>query len=127
MLNSVFIYIYKYDINYMVQTNRSTHQSSLQHVQLSGRLSQQQLQLVPDDVDLLLGLQAVVSGGLQEELSRDLLQGGHLALAAAQFLLQVLQPGGDTAEGSILRVQYEDETKTESSIQTEQRFNFREK
>lgn len=47
---------------------------SLQCVQVSSHLSQQQTQFVADDVDLLFGLDAVLSSGLQEELRGDLLQ-----------------------------------------------------
>lgn len=70
-----------------------TYQSFLQCVQVSSHVSQQEMQLVADDMDLLLGLHAVFSGGLQEELRGDLLQRGDLPLAAAQILLQSLQQG----------------------------------
>lgn len=63
-------------------------------MQVGGRLSQQQTQLVADDVNLLLGLDAVLSCGLQEELRGDLLQRGDLSLTATELLLQSLEPGG---------------------------------
>lgn len=67
-----------------------TYRSSLQRVQFSSHLSQQQTQFVANDMNLLFGLYAVLSGGLQEEL-RDVLQGRDLPLPTAQFLLQSLQ------------------------------------
>lgn len=58
------------------------------------------MQFVADDVNLLLGLQAVLSRGLQEELRGDVLQRGDLPLAAAQLVLQSLQAGGDREQQS---------------------------
>lgn len=85
---------------------KRTHQSPLQRVQVSSHLSQQEMQFVADDVDLLLGLHAVFSSGLQEELRGDLLQRGDLPLAAAELLLQSLQQGAteSTAVRSQLRL-----------------------
>lgn len=60
-------------------------------MQVSSHLSQQEMQFVADDVDLLFGLHAVLSGGLQEQLGGDLLQRGDLSLAAPQLRLQSLQ------------------------------------
>lgn len=59
-------------------------------MQVGGHLPQQEAQLVTDDVDRLLGLHAVLSGGLEEELRGDLLQRGDLPLPATQLLLQRL-------------------------------------
>lgn len=77
-----------------------TYQSPPQRVQVSRHLSQQEVQLVADDVDLLFGLHAVVSGGLQEELRGDLLQRGDLPPPAEQLLLQSLQQGATDGWGS---------------------------
>lgn len=69
-------------------------------MQVSSHLSQQEMQFVADDVDLLLGLHAVFSSGLQEELRGDLLQRGDLPLAATQLLLPSLQQGATESNRS---------------------------
>lgn len=67
-----------------------------QSLQVGVEPPQQQLQPVGDDVDLLLGLHAVVSGDVQQQLGGDLLQRAHLLPPPLQLLLQLLPPGGDT-------------------------------
>ena len=76
-----------------------THQPPPQGAQLPGHPPQQEAELVGDDVDLLLGLQAVLLGHLQEQLGGDLLEGGDLLLLAQQLLLHLLQEGDAEAGG----------------------------
>lgn len=62
-----------------------------QFPQVSGDLLQQQLEAVADDVDLLLGLQAVAALRVDQQLQRHVLQRGHLPLRVQQLLADLLQ------------------------------------
>jgi len=58
--------------------------------QVSGDLLQQQLEAVPDDVDLLLGLQAVAALRVDQQLQGQVLQRGHFELRVQQLLADFL-------------------------------------
>ena len=61
--------------------------------EVSGYLLQQQFEAVPDDVDLLLGLQAVAALRVDQQLEGHVLQRGHLQLRVQEFLADLLQGG----------------------------------
>ena len=75
----------------MAGSDHVTHQPPPQGAQPPAHPPQQEAELVGDDVDLLLGLQAVLLRHLQEQLGGDLLEGGDLLLLAPQLLLHHLQ------------------------------------
>ena len=58
--------------------------------QVPGHLLQQHLQPVPDDVHLLLGLQAVTARGVDQQLQGHVLQQGHLHLGVQQLTTHLL-------------------------------------
>lgn len=55
-------------------------QVALQLADVAGHLLEEQLEPVSDDVDLLLGLQAVLPYSVDQQLQGHVLQGGHLQL-----------------------------------------------
>lgn len=92
-----------------------TYQSPLQHMQISGHPPQEEAELVADDVHLLLGLHAVLSCGLQEQLGGDLLQRRHLLLPSRKLLPQLLQVGSSEPVSSGF-VGYQDFTAAHSPV-----------
>lgn len=61
--------------------------------EVSGHFLQQQLEAVPDNVHLLLGLQAVAALRVDQQLQRHVLKRGHLELRVQQLLADLLQGG----------------------------------
>lgn len=66
-------------------------QVALQLADVAGHLLEEQLEPVADDVDLLLGLQAVLAHGVDQQLQRHVLQGSHLQLRVQQLAPDLLK------------------------------------